>query len=45
MNREQLEALYAELLGQAKIVPVGSIADERLDAKLCLLEEILELVE
>lgn len=45
MTKEQLEAIYRELLEDAKLVPSGSIVDERIDAQLCLIEDMLEVLE
>jgi hypothetical protein len=43
MTREQLESLYEELLEEAKHCQAGTVADERLDAQLCLIEQMLEI--
>jgi len=45
LNKDYLESLYKELLEEAKHVQTGTVEDERVDAKLCLVEEMLELVE
>lgn len=45
ITREQLESIYEELLGQAKQYPIGSVESERVDAKLCLIEDMLDKVE
>lgn len=45
MSKERLETLYKELLAKAKQVPFLSTEDERIDAQLCLLEEMLESLE
>jgi hypothetical protein len=42
MSREQIEKLYQELLADARLVPKGSVAEERLDAQLVLLETMLD---
>jgi hypothetical protein len=42
MNKNYLEAIYQELLKDREGVELGSVEDERLDAKLCLMEQILE---
>ena len=42
INKDYLERLYAELKEQAKTVPSGTVDDERVDAKLCLVEEMLD---
>lgn len=42
ITKTYLEELYRILLEEAKYVPYGSVDDERLDAKLCLIEELLE---
>jgi hypothetical protein len=45
LDKAYLEELYQQLLEEAKHIQSGTIADERLDARLCLVEEMLELVE
>lgn len=45
ITREQLQSIYDDLLGQVKEYPIGSVESERVDAKLCLIEEILDKVE
>jgi hypothetical protein len=41
INKNYLEAIYQELLKEREGVELCSVEDERLDAKLCLMEEIL----
>lgn len=41
ITREQIEIIYRELRKKMWEVEAGSIEDERLDAQLCLLEELL----
>jgi hypothetical protein len=45
VNKQQLEAIYQELLEESKQVDLYSVEDERIDAKLCLLEQLLESYE
>ena len=42
MNKNYLEAMYQELLKEREGITLGSIEDERLDAQLCLMEQLLE---
>ncbi len=39
---QKLLNAYSELLTDAKAVNRGSVEDERIDAKLCLLEQLME---
>jgi len=42
---QKLLNAYNELLSDAKAATKGSIEDERIDAKLCLLEQLMESEE
>ena len=42
ITRAYLEDLFEELLDQAEQIQIGTVEDERLDAQLCLIEEMLE---
>jgi hypothetical protein len=45
ITKDRLETIYKRLLEESKMSTIFTVENERADAKLCLIEELLEEME